>query len=161
MNANQPKPTIESASEQRGDGSRGEKNGGEIGEDVGRDLDQIRRLGEARLEDLREFGGEIRHRVEEQVRSNPLVSIGVAFGAGVIVSSLFSSRLTRLAILAAGGYAAREIFGERLFELLGSQEEAQEEEDEGKAARRSLRRRRRMMGEAVGPSEAEGSSGRP
>jgi hypothetical protein len=90
--------------------------------EIGRELEQIRRMGEERLEDLREMGGEIRRRVEDEVRNRPFVALGVAFGAGVVVSSLLASRFARLAILAAGGYAVREMFGDRLMEVLGPYE---------------------------------------
>ena len=94
-----------------------------LGEEVGRDIEQIRRMGEERLEDLREIGGQIRQRVQDEIKTRPFVALGVAFGTGVLVSSLMQSRLARLAILAAGGYAAREMFGERLMDVLGSHEE--------------------------------------
>lgn len=88
-----------------------------------RDLEEIRRMGEERLEDLRELGGEIRRRLEDEVKNRPLVALGVAFGAGAVVSSLLTSRLARLAVLAAGGYAAREMFGDRLIEVIGARED--------------------------------------
>lgn len=99
------------------------ERGQEIGEQVGRDIEHIRRMGEERLDDLREMGGQLRQRVEDEVKNRPFVALGIAFGAGVVVSSLLSSRLARLAILAAGGYAAREMFGDRLIEVLGPQED--------------------------------------
>ncbi len=86
---------------------------------VARDLDEIKRMGQESLGDLRELGGQIRQRVEDEIKNRPMVALGAAFGAGVLVSSLVSSRIMRLAILAAGGYAVREMFGERLMEVLG------------------------------------------
>ena len=81
------------------------------------DIDQIKKLGEEGLDDLRELGGQIRRRVEDEIKNRPFVAIGVAFGAGALVSSIVTSRMARLAILAAGGYAAREMFGDRLMEV--------------------------------------------
>jgi len=115
-------------------------------EEVGREIDQLRRMGEERLDDLREMGGQLRQRVEDEIRNRPFAALGVAFGAGVLVSSIVSSRLTRLVILAAGGYAAREMLGNRLMEVLGPQDEDTEESER---PRRGIRRR-----------EREGSSGR-
>jgi ElaB/YqjD/DUF883 family membrane-anchored ribosome-binding protein len=105
-------------------------------EEVGREIDQIRRMGEERLEDLREIGGQLRQRVEDEIRNRPFAAVGVAFGAGVLVSTIVSSKLARFAILAAGGYAAREMLGERLMEVLGPVEE---DETHPRARRRGRR----------------------
>jgi hypothetical protein len=106
-----------------------------LGENIASDIEQIKRVGEERLDDLREFGAQIRRRIEEEVKTRPFVSLGVAFGAGALVTSLMSSRIARVAILAAGGYAAREMFGDRLMEVLEGQEE-------GQVPRRQKRERR-------------------
>jgi len=106
-------------------------NESEIGarrENLAGDVDQIRKIGEEGLDDLRELGSEIRRRIEDEVKNRPFVALGVAFGAGALVSSIVTSRMARLAILAAGGYAAREMFGDRLMEVLGHEEDAEEHE---------------------------------
>jgi ElaB/YqjD/DUF883 family membrane-anchored ribosome-binding protein len=97
----------------------------EMREAVSSDIEQIKRLGEERLDDLRELGGQLRRRVEDEVKNRPFVALGVAFGAGALVSSIMSSRLARLGILAVGGYAAREMFGDRLMEVLAPDEEGE------------------------------------
>jgi hypothetical protein len=48
--------------------------------------------------------------LEEQLRERPYVTLGVAFGVGLVVSQALSSRLGRVALLAAGAYAATKVF---------------------------------------------------
>ena len=48
--------------------------------------------------------------LEEQLRERPYVTLGVAFGVGLVVSQALSSRLGRVALLVAGGYAATRLF---------------------------------------------------
>jgi hypothetical protein len=109
---------------------------GPVSETASRDIERMKKLGEEGLDDLRELGGQIRRRVEDEIKSRPFVALGVAFGAGALASSLVSSRLARLAILAAGGYAAREMFGERIMEVLGRAEEGEGEEQPRRESRR-------------------------
>jgi hypothetical protein len=104
-----------------------ESESGGARESLAGDIDQMRKIGEEGLDDLRELGGQIRRRIEDEVKNRPFLALGVAFGAGAVVSSIVTSRMARLAILAAGGYAAREMFGDRLMEVLG-QDEGEERE---------------------------------
>jgi hypothetical protein len=103
-----------------------ESDVGEARETLAGDIDQIRKLGEEGLDDLREIGGQIRRRIEDEIKNRPFVALGVAFGAGALVSTIVSSRMARFAVLAAGGYAAREMFGDRLMEVLGRTQEERE-----------------------------------
>jgi hypothetical protein len=112
------------------------------------DIEQIKRMGEERLDDLRDLGGQLRQRIEDEVKARPLVALGVAFGAGALVTTIMTSRLARVAILAAGGYAAREMFGDRVLEVLGGRE------DQGEEPRRERRARRREREGGEGRSEA-------
>lgn len=112
----------------------------EAREAVSSDIEQIKRIGEERLDDLRDFGVELRRRVEDEIKTRPFVALGVAFGAGALVSSIMSSRLARLGILAIGGYAAREMFGDKIMEVL-----AQDEEGENPRPRRQKNRERQAQ----------------
>jgi hypothetical protein len=95
---------------------------GALKENLAGDIGQIKKIGEEGLDDLRELGGQIRRRIEDEIKTRPLVAVGVAFGAGALVSTIVTSRIARVAILAAGGYAAREMFGDRLMEVFGRED---------------------------------------
>jgi hypothetical protein len=103
------------------------ETGRAVTENLAGDIDQIKKIGEEGLDDLRELGGQIRRRIEDEIKNRPFVALGVAFGAGALVSSIVTSRMARLAILAAGGYAAREMFGDRLMEVLGHEDSEERE----------------------------------
>jgi hypothetical protein len=45
----------------------------------------------------------------ETVKKRPITALGVAAGAGFVLGSAFGSRLGRLALMAAAGYAAQEV----------------------------------------------------
>ena len=71
--------------------------------------------------------------LEEQLRERPYVTLGVAFGIGLVVSQALSSRLGRVALLAAGGYAATRLFqsdGLGLLERVLGGDEGDDEIDE-------------------------------
>jgi hypothetical protein len=62
--------------------------------------------------------GEITERIEDEIRARPITAIAVAFGAGVAASYALTSKVARVALLAAGGLAAKQILGPRLIEVL-------------------------------------------
>jgi hypothetical protein len=66
---------------------------------------------------------EIAERVAAEIRARPFAALAVAFGAGVAASHAFSSKLARVALVAAGGLAARELLGPRLIEVLREESE--------------------------------------
>jgi hypothetical protein len=74
----------------------------------------LRKMAERSPVDLQEIG-EI---LVTEVRRRPVAAVATAFGLGVCVSHVFTSRLARMALLAAGGYVTKELFGERLIEIL-------------------------------------------
>lgn len=55
---------------------------------VGELSDEARAL----YDGARAEGARLRHMTEEQVRANPLATIGLAFAAGVVLSGLFGRR---------------------------------------------------------------------
>jgi hypothetical protein len=70
----------------------------------------------AQLEKIKTVGMSVRDEVESYVARQPLAAVGIAAGAGFVLGSVFGSRLGRLALMAAVGYAAQEViegaFGE-------------------------------------------------
>jgi ElaB/YqjD/DUF883 family membrane-anchored ribosome-binding protein len=65
---------------------------------------------------------EIGDRFVDKVRERPYAAVATALGAGVLLGSVLSSRIGRIAIFAAGGYAVKELFGDRLLEIMQGEE---------------------------------------
>ena len=92
--------------------------------DLGSDeVDRLKQLGGESIENLREMGTDLGRRVSEQIQERPLMALGVAFGTGVIMSTLLTSKLGRLALLAGGGYVAKQLLGDRLMDFAGDDED--------------------------------------
>jgi hypothetical protein len=53
----------------------------------------------------------VRDALEEHLRERPLLTLAAAVGAGFVLAQAFSSRVGRVAMIAAGGYAATRILG--------------------------------------------------
>jgi len=72
--------------------------------------------------------------LEEQVRERPYVTLAAALGAGVVLGQALHSRVGRLALLAAGGFAATRLLqgdGARLLErVLGTDVDDEDYDDE-------------------------------
>jgi ElaB/YqjD/DUF883 family membrane-anchored ribosome-binding protein len=72
--------------------------------------------------------------LEEQVRERPYVTLAAALGAGVVLGQALHSRVGRLALLAAGGFAATRLLqgdGARLLErVLGTDVDDEDFDDE-------------------------------
>jgi hypothetical protein len=70
----------------------------------------------AELAKLKQAGTTIGDEVTAYVKKQPFASVGIAVGAGFVLGSVFGSRLGRMALLAAVGYAAQNLlegaFGE-------------------------------------------------
>ncbi len=68
------------------------------------------------LAKLKKAGMGISEEVSAYVKKQPLASVGIAVGAGFVLGSIFGSRLGRMALVAAVGYAAQDLlegaFGE-------------------------------------------------
>ncbi len=73
--------------------------------------------------------------LEEQLRERPYVTLAAAFGVGVVLSQALSSRVGRIALLAAGGYAATKLLQSDglglLTSMLGGEAEADDEGADG------------------------------
>ena len=82
--------------------------------------------------ELVEDGQSMLARVDEQLRANPYLALGIGAGAGLLVGSLFGSRIGRMALLLAGGYVASEYVKRG---GLGLDDEEEEEEEETPPAR--------------------------
>jgi hypothetical protein len=63
----------------------------------------------AQLEKIKTVGMSVRDEVESYVARQPLAAVGIAAGAGFVLGSIFGTRLGRLALMAAVGYAAQEV----------------------------------------------------
>jgi hypothetical protein len=63
----------------------------------------------AQLERIKHAGLNVREEAESFVVRRPLVALGIAGGAGFVLGGLFGSRLGRVALMAAVGYAAQEV----------------------------------------------------
>jgi ElaB/YqjD/DUF883 family membrane-anchored ribosome-binding protein len=72
--------------------------------------------------------------LEKQVRERPYVTLAAAVGAGVVLGQALHSRIGRLALLAAGGFAATRLLqgdGARILErVLGAEVEDDDFDDE-------------------------------
>jgi hypothetical protein len=66
----------------------------------------------------------IRDRVLDEVRARPGVALAAAFGAGVAVSHVLTSRVARVALVAGAGDAAKELIGPRLLDVIRQEGEA-------------------------------------
>ena len=119
-----------------GDGRRASGEVDRIREMGSDEIERLRQIGGERLENLRDMGTDLGRRIGDQVQERPFASLGVAFGVGVVASSLLTSRLGRLAILAAGGYVVKQMLGEGMLDT-------DDDEDEGESEERSPRGRRR------------------
>jgi hypothetical protein len=76
----------------------GRKASREVADDAAAQLTKIKRAGI-------NAGAEIGTYVKKQ----PLAAVGIALGAGFVLGSVFGSRLARMALVAAVGYAAQEL----------------------------------------------------
>jgi hypothetical protein len=63
----------------------------------------------AQLGRIKTVGLSVRDEVESYVARQPLAAVGIAAGAGFVLGSIFGTRLGRLALMAAVGYAAQEV----------------------------------------------------
>jgi len=72
--------------------------------------------------------------IEEQVRARPIATLAAAAGAGFVLGNALHSRVGRIALLAAGGFAATRLLqgdGVMLLErLLGADIDDEDIEDE-------------------------------
>jgi hypothetical protein len=78
--------------------------------------------------ELVEEGESMLARIDEQLRANPYQALGLGAGAGLLVGSLFGSRIGRVALLLAGGYVASEFVKRGGLDLDSEDEEEEEEE---------------------------------
>jgi hypothetical protein len=74
------------------------KKGREIVDDASAQLQKIQRVGKGLGEEIGAY-----------VREQPVAAVGIAVGAGFVLGSVFGSRLGRLALVAAVGYAAQDL----------------------------------------------------
>ena len=58
--------------------------------------------------------------LEEQLQERPYVTLAAAVGVGVVLAQALSSRVGRIALLAAGGYAATRVVQAGGLEVLGA-----------------------------------------
>jgi hypothetical protein len=63
----------------------------------------------AQIGKIKSAGANMRDEIEAYAARQPLAALGIAAGAGFVLGSVFGSRLGRLALLAAVGYAAQEV----------------------------------------------------
>jgi DUF883 C-terminal glycine zipper region len=63
----------------------------------------------AQLTKIKRAGMNIGEEVETYVRKQPLAAVGIALGTGFVLGGIFGSRLGRIALAAAVGYAAQEL----------------------------------------------------
>jgi hypothetical protein len=70
----------------------------------------------AQLSKIKSVGTNISEEVTSFVQKQPVAALGIAAGAGFILGSVFGTRLGRMALLAAAGYAAQELIGQALGE---------------------------------------------
>ena len=78
--------------------------------------------------ELVEEGQGVLTRIDEQLRANPYLALGIGAGAGLLVGSLFGSRIGRMALLLAGGYVASEFVKRGGLELDSDDDDEEEEE---------------------------------
>jgi hypothetical protein len=88
--------------------------------------------------ELVEDGQSMLTRIDEQLRANPYLALGLGAGAGLLVGSLFGSRIGRMALLLAGGYVASEFVKRGGLDL---DDEEDDEEEEPAAPARPTRSR--------------------
>ncbi len=79
--------------------------------------------------ELVEEGESMLARVDEQLRANPYLALGIGAGAGLLVGSLFGSRIGRMALLLAGGYVASEFVKRGGLDLDDEDDDEDEKED--------------------------------
>ncbi len=58
---------------------------------------------------IKRAGMSISDEVGTFVKEKPLAAVGIALGTGFVLGSVLGTRLGRIALVAAGGYAAQEI----------------------------------------------------
>lgn len=113
-NANEAKPQSPRSERPLRDRSPYEGRDAERLRELGREeIERLRQIGSERIESLRELGVDLDRRIVDRVHEQPYMALGVAFGAGVLTSTVLASKLGRLAILAAGGFLVKQILAER------------------------------------------------
>jgi hypothetical protein len=85
--------------------------------------------------DLVEEGESMLARIDEQLRANPYLALGLGAGAGLLVGSLFGSRIGRMALLLAGGYVASEFVKRGGLDLDAEDDDEEEEAAPARPAR--------------------------
>jgi len=68
------------------------------------------------LAKIRRAGTNIGEEITSYVKKQPLAAVGIAAGAGFVLGSIFGTRLGRMALVAAAGYAAQELIAGTLGE---------------------------------------------
>ena len=63
----------------------------------------------AQLAKLKKVGIGIGDEVTAYVKKQPIAAVGIAVGAGFVLGSVFGSKLGRMALVAAIGYAAQDL----------------------------------------------------
>jgi hypothetical protein len=63
----------------------------------------------AQLAKLKKAGTTIGDELTSYVKKQPLASVGIAVGAGFVLGSIFGSKIGRMALVAAVGYAAQDL----------------------------------------------------
>jgi ElaB/YqjD/DUF883 family membrane-anchored ribosome-binding protein len=71
--------------------------------------EKVKELMPKNLESLLQKAKDLPKLIETEVKDNPYRTLGVAVGVGFGLGAIMSSRITRLMLVTAGGYALNEV----------------------------------------------------
>jgi ElaB/YqjD/DUF883 family membrane-anchored ribosome-binding protein len=72
-------------------------------------VEKVKELMPQNFEALLQKARDLPHLIESEVKSNPYRTLGVAVGVGFGLGAVMSSRIARLLLVTAGGYAVNEV----------------------------------------------------